>query len=202
MQDLPKKPVTSHIRAANSTTIEVLGLVNLPVLLKGRELVIRGVASDHNDEMLLGIEWLEKQRAIWDMRSGELYMHGSVFPLKAKRDGGWVCRVEVQEAVHSPRSQTNVLGRTVYRDLADTCDTWVSKPGSPSDELRVARAVVPNRCKNFPIRVMNVAGYSVVLPTGTVLADLEAVAMMADIRYVGARLRRGRRQRHRERGGT
>ena len=80
------------------------------------------------------------------MRSGELYMHGSQFPLKAKRDGGWVRRVVVQEAVRlSPRSETNVIGHTVYRNLVDTWNTWVSKPGSPSDEIRVARAVVPNR---------------------------------------------------------
>ena len=113
------------------------------------------------------------------MRSGELYMHGSVFRLKAKRDGDSVHRIVVQEAVRLlSRSQTNVLGRTVYRDLADTWDTCVSQPGSPSDELRVARAIVPNHCKNVPIMVMNVAGYHVVLPAGTVFADLEAVAMM------------------------
>ena len=37
--------------------------------------------------MLLGIDWLEEQHAIWDMRSGELYMHGSVFPSKPNEMG-------------------------------------------------------------------------------------------------------------------
>ena len=99
--------------------------------LRGRQLLICGVVSDHVGEMLLGIDRLEEQHTIWDMRSGELYMHGSVFSLKAKRDGGWVRCVVVQEAVQlPPRSETNVIGCTVYRDLVDAWDTWVSKPGS------------------------------------------------------------------------
>ena len=55
------------------------------------------------------------------MRQGELYMYGSVFSLKAKQDGGWVRRVVMQETSQlPPRSETNVIGCTVYRDLADT----------------------------------------------------------------------------------
>ena len=94
----------------------------------------------------------------------------------------------MQETVRLPlRSETNVIGRTVYRDLADTWDTWVSKPDSLSDEIRVARAVVPNRCKNVPMRVMNVAGYPVSLPAGALLADLEAVEMIGDYKETAVR---------------
>ena len=72
MLQLPKKPSTSQKRADNGTIIEVLGLVNLPVVLRKKELLVRGVASDHIGEMLLGIDWLHEQQAIWDMRKGEL----------------------------------------------------------------------------------------------------------------------------------
>ena len=84
-------------------------------------MLVSGVASDHIGEfLLLGIDWLEEKQAIWDMRRGKLYMHGSVFPFKAKQDGGWVRRVVVQEAVQlPPRSEINIIGRTVYRYLAD-----------------------------------------------------------------------------------
>ena len=96
MRELPKKPITSQMRAANRTIIEMLGLVDLPASLEGKELWVSGVASDHVGELLLGIDWLEEQQEVWDMRRGELYMYGSVFPLKAKQDGGWVRRVVVQ----------------------------------------------------------------------------------------------------------
>ena len=57
--------VTSHMRAANGTIIEVLGLVDLPVLLRWKELRVSGVASDHVGELLLGIDWLEEQQEIF-----------------------------------------------------------------------------------------------------------------------------------------
>ena len=36
VQELPKKPVTTQIRSANGTNIEMLGLVSLPVVLRNR----------------------------------------------------------------------------------------------------------------------------------------------------------------------
>ena len=80
----------------------------------------------------------------------------------------------------SARSEIIVAGRTVYRDQSDPWNTWASKTDSPVDELRIASAAVPNRCRDIPIRVMNVAGYPVTLLAGVVLADLEAVEIVGD----------------------
>ena len=102
VQKLPKQPIRSQIRAANETLIDALGLVKLTVVLEGREMTIRGVASDHIGEMLLGIDWFEQQEAVWDMCRGELNMHGTVYPLKTKTSGGWVRRVLLQEPVRLP----------------------------------------------------------------------------------------------------
>ena len=78
-------------------------------------------------------------------------MHGRVFALKPKMDGGWVLCVVAQESVQLPaRSEINVTGYTVYSDLSNAWETWASKPGSPLGEVRVARALVPNRCRDVP----------------------------------------------------
>lgn len=106
---------------ANGSIIAVLGTVRLPVLLKGEEILVEGIASDHDAEMLLGIDRLDAYAAIWDMKRGELFMHGQVFSLKPKIDGGWVRRVVVRELVQLPaRCEANVAGYTVYRDLSST----------------------------------------------------------------------------------
>ena len=62
VRESPKKPITSQIRAANGTVIEVLDLVDLPVLLRGKELRVSGVASDHVGELLLGLTGLRNSR--------------------------------------------------------------------------------------------------------------------------------------------
>ena len=86
--ELTKKPVSSVIRAANGTDIEMLGVVELPVWIENREVLVRGIASDHVAEMLLGSYWLKTQEAVWDLRRGEMYMHGGVYLLKARTNGG------------------------------------------------------------------------------------------------------------------
>ena len=107
-QEQLKTPVTSQIRVANGTPIEVLGLVQLPVLLKGQKIFVEGVASDNVAQMLLGIDWLEEQTAIWDMKRGELFTHGRVFALKPKMDVGWNRRVVIQKSVQLlAKSETN-----------------------------------------------------------------------------------------------
>ena len=62
VRERPKKPITSQIRAANGAIIEVLGLVDLPVLLRGKELRVSGVASDHVGELLLVLTGLRNSR--------------------------------------------------------------------------------------------------------------------------------------------
>ena len=99
---VPKKLVTSQIRATNGTTIEVLVLADLLVFLRGRELLISGVAYDHIGEMLLG-RLTRRAASNLDMRSEELYMHGSVFPLRLSETqvgcAGWWCR-RLSEFIH------------------------------------------------------------------------------------------------------
>ena len=87
-----------------------------------------------------------------------------------------------QESAQLPaRSETNVTGYTVYRDLSGAWESWISKSGSPMDEERVARALVPNRCRDVPVRVMNLASYSITLTAGTVLGELEPVQPIDDV---------------------
>ena len=62
--ELPKRPVSSVIRAANGIEIEVLGEVELTVWIGNRDVLVRGIASDHVAEMLLSIDWLETHEAV------------------------------------------------------------------------------------------------------------------------------------------
>ena len=178
VQELPKRRIVSQIRAANGTLIDVLGEVELPVVLKGREVIIRRVASNHVAEMLLGIDWLETNGAVWDLRRRELYMHGLVNFLKpmTKTVGPPGCG---RRTVQLPaRSETDVAGRVVYKDLKNPWVTWASVRGAPVEEVRVARTILPPSCKGIPVRVMNLARYPVTLRQGMVLGKLEPVEIV------------------------
>ena len=61
---------------------------------------------------------METDGSVWNLRRGELYMNGLFHVLKPKTNGGWVRRVVVQKTVQLPaRSETDVAGRVVYKDL-------------------------------------------------------------------------------------
>ena len=49
------------------------------MLVGNREVLIRGILSDHVAEMLLGMDWLETRGAIWDLKGVRYYMHGGVY---------------------------------------------------------------------------------------------------------------------------
>ena len=114
--------------------------------------------------MLLGIDLLETNGAVWDLRRAELYMHCLVHVLKPKTNGDWVRRLVVQETVQLPaRSETDVAGRVVYKNLKNPWVTSASVPGAPVEEVQVARTILPSSCKGVPVRVMNLARYPVTL---------------------------------------
>ena len=106
-------------------------------------------------------------------------MQGLVHALKPKTNGGRVRRVVVQDAVNLPaRSEVDMPGRVVYKDLKDTWDTWASVPTSAVEEIRIARTTLPSCCKGLPVRVMNLACYLVTLGQCTVLGDEEPVEVV------------------------
>ena len=160
------------------TAIEVLGEVELPVWIGNRDVLVRGITSGHVAEMLLGIDWWETQGAVRDLRMGEIYMHVEVYPLNARTNEG--CITVHEPVVGAARSESHVVGSTVYWDLKSAFSTWVSKPGSPHEELRVARAIVSDRCRDVPLLIMNAASYPVRLESGEVLSDLEPDELIQD----------------------
>ena len=72
----------------------------------------------------------------------------------------------------------DVHGRVVYRDLKDHWDTWVSIPGAPVEEVRVARTILPSSCTGVPVRVMNLTNYPATLRQGMVLGELQSAEVI------------------------
>ena len=50
----------------------ILGEVTVTARLQGREIEIEGLVTDHRDEVLLGLDWLQAKGADWKFRTGKL----------------------------------------------------------------------------------------------------------------------------------
>jgi hypothetical protein len=79
---------TSHtLRAANGTAIPVLGEAKISLRVGRSSSMVTGLVSDHIAEVMLGVDWLTKNRVIWDFSSATIWMNGEYFKLlSAKKE--------------------------------------------------------------------------------------------------------------------
>ena len=71
------------------------------------------------------------------------------------------------------RSEVNVPGRIVYRDLTRVWNSWSVIPWSPVDEVRMVLEKFQNRYMAIPVRVVKLASYPVDIFQGTFLSEFE-----------------------------
>jgi len=70
------KPTTQQIWAANNTPISVEGEVQLPFFLDEECLWTTALISEDIEEVMLGIDWLQRYECIWDFKTGDLCING------------------------------------------------------------------------------------------------------------------------------
>ena len=81
IRGLPLDQCVVDLSAANSTSIPILGAVTVSAKLQGRDIEIEGIVTDHVDEVILGLDWLQAKGADWNFRTGKLTVHGQVYQL-------------------------------------------------------------------------------------------------------------------------
>jgi transposase InsO family protein/predicted aspartyl protease len=176
---------TRHtLTAANGTSIPLLGEISLPMKVGGFETTITALVSEHIAEVMLGIDWLTANKAVWEFGQSRVRIGDKYHQLRVKTgDGKWCRRVTLQENVNIPaRSEidlpTKVICRTWKEAEADT--QWGTEPTTVKKGVHVSRTLIPNdRLCDIPIRVVNVTTEPIQLSAGSTVANLQPVTVMA-----------------------
>ena len=75
---------TNHtLKAANGTSIPVLGQATVPIQVGSSSSTVTGLVSEHVAEVMLGIEWLTENQVIWDFNSATIWINGQYIKLQA-----------------------------------------------------------------------------------------------------------------------
>ena len=78
------------LKAANGTTIPILGDVAMPIRVGQFETTVNGLVSEHVSEVMLGIDWLTTNGAVWDFDKSQICIGGRSYRLFALTgDGDW-----------------------------------------------------------------------------------------------------------------
>jgi len=167
--------------AANGTQIPISGWTTLQAYVGNSLLEINGLVTEHVQDIMLGIDWLQENRILWDFVRKEVIIEGQRHRLCTRQSRHvWCRRIMVgEDTVVPPMSQMDLSTKAVHDGLAigeqSSSLTWATVPTECKDGLLVARSIMPNRVKELPVRVMNVTEEPVKLSRGTFITGLQPV---------------------------
>lgn len=170
------KPSAQVLNAANGTTIDVLGEVDVNLDLGPKKVSVSCLVSEHVDEILLGLTFLEENACIWDFSKRTITICGTQFKLFAQKPSYRVRRLVLQDdTILQPRCQQAILAKTIYSSLAKSTIDWATRPTELTTGVYLARAIVCDRPVNVPLQVINTTDHEVHLKKGLHLGGLEEV---------------------------
>jgi len=173
-------PNCQRLIAANGTEIDVDGEAVVDVEFD-TDLVIRSkfLVSCHVNEIMLGLDWLQDQRCVWDFDRSTVRISGRDFRLSGPRPKLRVRRVVLQDDVTIPPfTQKVVKARTIYGRLKFDKAIWATEAVEVTRGVRVARTLVKDSPNDVLLPVMNASDTEVKLRSGEPLTSLEEVDLL------------------------
>jgi hypothetical protein len=121
MNDLSR--TQQMLKAANGTSIKVLGEVEVTCELEDTTFVVPCLVTEQLSEMILGLEWLERQKAVWNFDERWIQLQGQRFSLYSMPRGSKCRKVVVAYDVQIPAmSESDVEVYAILPDLLpDEC---------------------------------------------------------------------------------
>ena len=176
------RPASQTVRAANGTDIPVIGETELSLETDGGVLTTPCLVSEHVDEILLGLNFLEENHCVWNFNQRSVDIRGKQLKLYAHKPTWGVRRIVLQETVElQPRSQQNLPAKTVYSNFSPSLSNWISQPIEIAPGVRLARTVVRDRPTDVHVNVVNTNDHTVVLPPDLPLGRLEEAHVEAPV---------------------
>ena len=183
----PIKPTRKTVCAANGTTIELAGEVTIQLQLGNLTIPTVALVSEYVSEGMIGYDWLQENDCYWGFRVGQIMIRGEIFPLVGGDEKSACCRVIVQDRVVIPRcSETILMSKAAFsgKHFGQRKENveFVSEPRELENGLYVSRTIIPHRCSDIPIRVLNSSSRDVVIERDSTIAELEPVMIVEPVR--------------------
>ena len=171
------EPCDTPIRAANNSLFDILGSVKRHVRIGTTDIELRGLVTDHVDNVLIGEGHMQTHGFIWDHGRGIITIFGNTHALFNHKTGNWCKKIIVQSHIDAPACrQCNVLAKTVCRTPSVPSNrNWVNEAISPISGIQVARTLLPDRSTDVSVRLVNVADHQIRLETYLMLGNLKPV---------------------------
>jgi transposase InsO family protein len=179
--------VNRRLVAANGTEFNATGRVVINATVDKQPIQVDGLVSEHVAEVILGEDWLQQNKALWDHHKRKVRLNGVWHKLCAGKAAVWCRRVLLQEdIVIQPRTEVDLPTKVVFRDLTTakqpSQSVWITERDSKqiAQGLLVSRTVIPAREADVPVRVLNITDNPITVRAGTVVANLQPGTLLDD----------------------
>ena len=144
------------LKAANGTSIRVLGEIAVDCELSGQRFSAQCLVTEQLSEMILGLSWLEQQNAIWNFRERWIRLQGQSFPLYSMAGTAKCRKVAVARDVQvPPMCELDVEVYAVLPHLKADDRLWATQSQVLNSGVILASTLLPNRANDLFTRVMN-----------------------------------------------
>ena len=155
------------LRAANGTAIRVLGEASLNCEIDGYSFEVSCLITEQISELILGLEWLENQNALWNFGERWVKIQNHTFPIRTRKRQGNCRRIVVAQDVRvPPLSELDINTYAVVSHLRSTDGQWATQPQVLSSGLVISGTLLPERIVDLPVRVMNPTSKEIRLKKG------------------------------------
>jgi hypothetical protein len=164
------------VYAANGTELHIAGEVVLPFQLGPKCILVHALISEDIEDIMLGIDFLTKQRCVWDFSKNSVIIQGVSCSLHAAPTTS-VCRriYAVQDTVLPPRQQCNMPVRATLDDLRNSGSAWLTEPRALQNGVYVGQTLLPEAHRGIMVRVMNTNQEPRLIRHDTLLGTAEPV---------------------------
>jgi len=179
--DLEIRRTKHRMWAANGTEIQLDGEAVIPFVMDGHRLHTEALVSPDIEETMIGSEWMQAQRCLWDFHGSQLYIDGQPAVMLSQRRKLRCRRLYAdQDTVVPARQQIEVPARTTLLSARAPADTAIVETRQVQLGVYLGRTLLPPEHRNLRINVVNTTTAPRTVTAGEWLGNLQQVEVLAD----------------------
>ena len=179
IRHVPLEPTRQKLSTADGTEIPLLGEITIEFSVFGFHTECRVVVSDVITELILGIDWLQKNQCVWNFGSNLFAINGHHGRLRCKKTSHAVRRILVSDEIVIPGWHTLEVPVLITRETLRNANTSWGMTSKVKDlDLMVASAIFKDEDVRSICQVVNMSDLPKRLKKGSELGEAEPVELM------------------------
>jgi hypothetical protein len=170
------KTTDQKLYAANETPIPLDGEIEVDLIVGGKIWITRMLVSDVIEEIVLGIDWLQKNQCCWNFASGKLHIGDMNVQLIENGKTIVIRRIyAAQYTIIRPGHQTRVPVKVTWSNLKLHSDGVVTKPINLARQVTTGRTLLDGSTFSAGLPVMNCSDEDFIVHKDILLGTAESV---------------------------